>query len=109
MFKKDQEVNVDGKVYQIALRFRRDYKPYTVYLNKFTHDKYLGTEVAKDFASNIRLVDPARHVDREVRIWMNHPLRYGGDTFYQQSFSDAKDADESNPAADRQQYAGGRA
>jgi ABC-type transport system involved in cytochrome c biogenesis permease subunit len=34
----------------------------------------------------VRLTDPARSVDREVLISMNDPLRYGGETFYQQSF-----------------------
>ena len=38
---------------------------------------------AKDFSSTIRLVDSSRNEDREIRIWMNHPLRYAGQTFYQ--------------------------
>ena len=40
----------------------------------------------KNFSSLIRLTDPKRNVDREVLIWMNHPLRYAGETFYQASF-----------------------
>jgi hypothetical protein len=31
-------------------------------------------------------VDPANHEDRETLIYMNHPLRYQGMTFYQSSF-----------------------
>jgi len=84
---KPQEVTVDGKTYDVSLRFRRYYKPYTVTLNKFTHEVFPGTDMPRDFASEIRLVDPSRHVDREVRIWMNNPLRYNGETFYQQSFA----------------------
>ena len=76
----------DGKSYYIDLRFKRAYKPYTVQLLKFSHDTFLGTDLDKNFASRIRLVDPAHGVDREVLIWMNHPLRYAGETFYQQSF-----------------------
>jgi len=34
----------------------------------------------------VRLVDPSQHEDRDVLIYMNHPLRYGGKTFYQASF-----------------------
>lgn len=79
-------VTVDGKSYEVWLRFKRVYKPYTIHLNKFTHEKYIGTETAKDFASEIRLVDPARKEDRTVRVWMNNPLRYQGETFYQQGF-----------------------
>jgi ABC-type transport system involved in cytochrome c biogenesis permease subunit len=82
-----QPVQVDGKTYTIDLRFPRYYKPYTVTLKEFEHDVIPGTDMARDFASTIHLVAPEKHVDREVRIWMNHPLRYAGDTFYQQSFS----------------------
>jgi ABC-type transport system involved in cytochrome c biogenesis permease subunit len=81
-----QHVDVNGKTYAIALRFQRHYKPYSLTLLKFSHDKYLGTEEAKNFSSRVHLVDPSRNVDREVLIWMNHPLRYRGDTIYQQSF-----------------------
>lgn len=81
-----QEVKVGDKSYWIQLRPKRYYKPYTVELLKFTHDRYVGTDTPKNFASLIRLTDPSHNVDREVKIWMNHPLRYGGDTFYQQSF-----------------------
>jgi ABC-type transport system involved in cytochrome c biogenesis permease subunit len=76
----------DGKSYTIDLRFVRTYKPYTVKLLKFTHEKYVGSDIDKNFASRVRLVDPSRHVDLEALIWMNHPLRYDSQTFYQQSF-----------------------
>lgn len=81
-----EQVTVDGKTYLLDLRPRRYYKPYSITLLHFSHDRYLGTDEAKNFASKIRLVDPSRHVDREVLIWMNHPLRYRGETFFQQSF-----------------------
>ena len=71
----------------MSLRAKRYYLPFTIQLKKFSHDRYTGTEMAKNFASEVRLVDPRRHEDCEVKIWMNHPLRYGGDTFYQQSFA----------------------
>lgn len=81
-----QEVLVDGKPYRIQLRNKRYYKPYTIHLLDFKHDRYLGTEVPMNFSSRVRLVDPTKNVDREVLIWMNHPLRYAGETFYQASF-----------------------
>ena len=67
----------------------RHYKPYQITLLKFTHELYPGTDVPTNFASQIQLVDPSRNVNRQVRIWMNHPLTYPslrGETFYQQSF-----------------------
>lgn len=84
-----QNIEVNGKHYQIELRATRHYKPYQVTLLKFTHELYPGTDVPTNFASQIQLVDPSRNVNREVRIWMNHPLTYPslrGETFYQQSF-----------------------
>jgi ABC-type transport system involved in cytochrome c biogenesis permease subunit len=86
---KAETVEVNGKTYRLDLRFRRTYKPYRVTLIKFSHDLYPGTDVPTNFSSLIRLEDPARNVNREVKIWMNHPLTYPslrGETFYQQSF-----------------------
>jgi ABC-type transport system involved in cytochrome c biogenesis permease subunit len=84
---QSQPVVVDGKTYTIDLRFRRYYKPYTIHLKHFTHETIAGTTMAKNYASTIQLVAPSSHVDREVKIWMNHPLRFNYDTFYQQSFA----------------------
>jgi ABC-type transport system involved in cytochrome c biogenesis permease subunit len=83
---KSQQVAVNGKVYDVDMRFKRTYKPYTVHLQKFTHEIYQGTDIPKNFASEVRLVDPTENEDFEAHIWMNHPLRYNGETFYQQGF-----------------------
>jgi hypothetical protein len=79
----EQTVKVDGKEYRIALRFQREYKPYTLHLEEFRHDVYPGTDTPLNFSSKIRLIDPERNVDREELIYMNNPLRYRGATFYQ--------------------------
>jgi hypothetical protein len=42
--------------------------------------------VPKDFRSRVRLDNPKTGEHREVEIFMNTPLRYGGETFYQASF-----------------------
>lgn len=78
-----QGVILDGKRYDLFLRFKRTYKPYSVHLLEARHDVYLGTTIPKNFSSRVRLVDPTRNVDREFLIYMNHPLRYAGETFYQ--------------------------
>lgn len=76
---------VDGHTFTVGLRNERIYKPYTITLLNFEHKKYAGTNTPKDFASTVRLQDPETGDDREVRIWMNHPLRHRGETFYQLS------------------------
>jgi len=34
----------------------------------------------------VTLIDPERSVNRDVLVYMNHPLRYRGETFYQAGF-----------------------
>jgi len=75
-----------GRTWMITLRPARHYKPFSVTLQKFTHEKYAGTEIPKDFSSKVTLIDPERSVNRDVLIYMNHPLRYRGETFYQAGF-----------------------
>jgi hypothetical protein len=81
-----QPVTVDGKTYGISLRFRRSYKLYTMHLIDFSHDKFVGTEKPRNFSSLVRIVDPTNNEDRQALIYMNHPLRYAGETFYQSAF-----------------------
>ncbi|TWU00213.1 Cytochrome c biogenesis protein CcsA [Botrimarina colliarenosi] len=83
-----QTIDVDGTPYEVDLRFKRLYKDYSVTLTDFRFDRYAGTNVPKNFQSDIVLSDPSRDVERPVKIWMNNPLRYAGDTIYQQSFDE---------------------
>jgi ResB-like family len=81
-----QTFSCAGRSWRIAMRIARDYKPYSVTLQKFTHERYAGTDIPKNFASKVTLIDPERSVNRDVLIYMNHPLRYRGETFYQAGF-----------------------
>jgi ResB-like family len=81
-----QTFSCDGRNWMIAVRPMRYYKPYSVTLQKFTHERYAGTEIPKNFSSRVTLIDPERMVNRDVLIYMNHPLRYRGETFYQAGF-----------------------
>lgn len=81
-----QSFTHEGRTYQLAMRARRWYLPYTVTLKEFRHDVYEGTQIPKNFSSLVQLRDPVRKEDREVLIYMNQPLRYDGKAFYQASF-----------------------
>jgi hypothetical protein len=81
-----QGFSCGGRTWQIAMRTARYYKPYSITLQKFTHERYAGTDIPKNFASKVTLIDPERSVSRDVLIYMNHPLRYRGETFYQAGF-----------------------
>lgn len=75
-----------GRMWSVALRGTRAYKPFSITLRDFQHNKYPGTEIPKDFSSYVTLTEPEFREGRDIRIWMNHPLRHGGFTFYQASF-----------------------
>ena len=81
-----QQFMASGRAYTLTLRDRRIYLPYTLTLEKFSHDVYPGTDIPKNFSSLVRLQNPVRGEDRNVLIYMNQPLRYDGKAFYQASF-----------------------
>jgi len=72
--------------YALTLRPRRFYKPYSIQLLQFRHDVYPGTDIPKNFSSRVQLQRPNTGENREVLIYMNSPLRYAGETYYQASF-----------------------
>jgi ResB-like family len=78
-----QHFTLDNRHYELSLRLRRYYKPFSLQLLTFRHDVYPGTEIPKNFSSRVLLQRPQTGEKREVLIYMNNPLRYGGETFYQ--------------------------
>jgi hypothetical protein len=78
-----QTIEVGGKKYTFMLRPRRIYFPFSMTLLKATHTVYEGTDIPKDFRSLVQLKNPETGESRQVEIYMNHPLRYDGLTFYQ--------------------------
>jgi len=85
-FPRPGSFQAGAKSYQIVLQPKRFYKPFSIQLLQFRHDRYAGTDIAKNFSSRIRLLDPSKHEDRESLVFMNNPLRYRGYTFYQAGF-----------------------
>lgn len=81
-----QRLSYQNRDFELALRRRRDHLPFTVALKDFRHDRYPGTDIPRNFSSLVRLSDPEAAVERDALIYMNHPLRYRGLTFYQSSF-----------------------
>jgi len=81
-----QSFTCNNRTYQLAMRPRRLYKPYSIQLLKFQHDVYPGTDTPKNFSSRILLNRPQTGEKREVLIYMNNPLRYGGETYYQANY-----------------------
>lgn len=82
----DQPIDADGKKYDVSLRFKRIYHPYSLTLKNFSFRRYTGTNTPKSYESHVVFRDPRYNIDRDVLIWMNNPLRYAGTTFYQADF-----------------------
>lgn len=78
-----QSIATDGRTFTFTLRPERVRHPYSLTLLKATHTVYPGTDTPKDFRSRVRLENSTTRENREVEISMNHPLRYGGYTYYQ--------------------------
>jgi hypothetical protein len=80
-----QRFQVAGRSFKMVMRPTRHYEPYSVTLEKFSHDIYPGTDIPKNFSSRILLNVPGNPA-REVLIYMNNPLRYAGLTYYQAGY-----------------------
>ncbi|MGO8678061.1 MAG: cytochrome c biogenesis protein ResB [Limisphaerales bacterium] len=84
--KQPQEVACNNRTYRLEMRLRRFYKPFSIQLIEFRHDVYPGTDIPRNFSSRVLLQRPGTGENREVLIYMNNPLRYAGETFYQASW-----------------------
>lgn len=94
-----QTFEVGGKKFTVTFRPERVYMPFSLTLLGATHSNYPGTDIPKDFRSRVRLQNPNTGEDREVEIFMNSPLRYGGLTFYQYQMDAGEMARRSGRAA----------
>lgn len=79
-------VEVDGKVWEVSMRFKETHLPYTIQLVDFRHDKFTGTTTPMNYSSTLRLEVPDAGESRDAFIKMNQPLRYDGKAFFQSNF-----------------------
>ncbi len=79
---------IDGKPYEIGLRFRREYKPYFVYLKDVEKKDYEVSDRVRDYSSHVVIKD-GRNDNSEFNghIWMNNPVRYRNESFYQSEYN----------------------
>ncbi len=80
-------VSIAGTDYKIGMRFHRQVKPYWVQLEDVRRVNYSGSDTPRDYSSFIRIIDDETGEDRKERVWMNNPLRYRGETFYQSNYT----------------------
>jgi len=85
---QSQAFDYAGRTWQLVMRSKRYYTPYAMTLLQLKNDVYPGTDIPKNFSSQVRIHDEAKG-DRDVLIYMNNPLRYGGLTYYQYQMNKA--------------------
>jgi len=73
----------EGKEWEVSLRRARTYLPYWIALDEFKHERYPGSNIPKNFQSDVRIINPDTGENRRATIKMNQPLRYAGLAFYQ--------------------------
>lgn len=84
---ENESIDIGGKPFQVALRFRREYKPYEVTLQDVRRINYSGSETPRDYSSDVVVTDSADGSKLEGHIWMNNPMRYKGQSFYQSTYN----------------------
>ncbi len=87
-------VTVGDRSYHVQLRFKRYYKPYRLKLLDTQQQVYLGTSTARYFSSEFELRDSETGLDIKEKVWMNNPLRYRNETFYQSGYDQLQDGTE---------------
>ena len=77
-------VNSGGEDWTFELTQKRWRVPFVLTLDEFIHDKHAGTAMAKNYESKVTKTEGDSQ--DKIRIWMNHPLRHKGYTFFQASW-----------------------
>lgn len=90
----DEFDDVEEPDLQVGLQFARTPKPFWVHLNEVRRVDYSGTSTPRDYRSFVRIVDPETGEDRREQIWMNNPLRFRGQTYYQSNYEQLADGRE---------------
>ncbi len=78
-----EAATIGGKDYHFYLRFQRSYQPYSVKLIDVSRTNYIGTSTPRDYRSVIEITEPGSSESERFSLWMNNPLRFKGETFYQ--------------------------
>ena len=81
-------ISVGDKKYQIGLRYKTVYTPYSLKLKDTKAEYYVGTDTPSWFSSEFVIDDPNSGVTSDQKIWMNNPLRYQDQTFYQVTYGE---------------------
>jgi ABC-type transport system involved in cytochrome c biogenesis permease subunit len=89
-----ETVAVDGKDFEFYLRWKRTYQDFDVKLKDVSRTTYVGSSTPRDYRSVIEITEHDGGISKEFALWMNNPLRYRGQTFYQSGYTPLPDGTE---------------
>lgn len=81
-----EKITVGDKTYEVSLRYRRIYRPFWIEVIDAEQKNYTGSAMARSYSSDVRVVGADGRELLKTKIWMNNPLRYAGETYYQSGF-----------------------
>ncbi|MBL8890602.1 MAG: cytochrome c biogenesis protein CcsA [Planctomycetaceae bacterium] len=87
MFQVPNVIKNGDQTFVASMWFKRDYKPYTIEINDVQSKNYPGTMTPQWYATEFTLNDAERQFSGDQRVWMNNPLRYRDETFYQSGYN----------------------
>ena len=78
-----EKVTIGDTDYFFFLQFERSFLPHQVKLMKTSRKDYIGTSTPRDYRSVIEISGAEGEEPEEFTVWMNNPLRFNGETYYQ--------------------------
>lgn len=78
------QFTVNGNNYGAMLAKKSWYVPFEVRLDEFIFERHPGVSTARNFESRVTRFEEEKETSLEIK--MNEPMRYGGYTFFQESF-----------------------
>lgn len=86
-----QRVELADTTYELLYGFAMRPLGFSIELKKFEAPSYEGTAMPASFESYVKVQDAKTGDALEKKIWMNHPLTYGGFRISQASYDESSD------------------
>lgn len=81
-----QHAKIEGISLLIGYGEKEIRLPFSIHLNDFILERYLGSSHPSSYASEVTINDNRENVSQNFKIYMNHILDYNGYRFFQSSY-----------------------
>ncbi len=83
---RPKQVTLNGETFELAFGPVVKYLDYSVRLDDFVLNTYPGSDNPATYESYVTLIDEQAGVEKEVHVFMNHPMNYKGTKHFQSSY-----------------------